>query len=163
MILKKSMVLAAIGATALFGAGAMAQERCTGPNLHKLLETDLSTLEKVKQAAAFARAMGGAEVYAFYQDEEIKAITARFESDAGGADMNFFLENKTDYLMEYHIVQNSNFYGEPDSVLLTDEKSYYHICDDELLAPAFGGIINDDIFQNMKLVLNVILTEADAN
>ena len=62
--------------------------------------------------------------------------------------------------MEYHIVQNSNFYGEPDSVLLTDEKSYYHICDNELLAPAFGGIINDVIFQNMQLVLKVILTEA---
>lgn len=154
------MVLVALGATALFGAGTMAQERCTGPNLSKLPETDLSTLEKVKQEAAFARAMGGAEVYAYYNGEDIKVITARFESEAGGADMNFYLANKTDYLMEYHIVQNSNFYGEPDSVLLTDEKSYYHICDNELLAPAFGGIINDEIFQNMQLVLNVILTEA---
>lgn len=162
-MLIKSMLLAAIGASAFIGAGTAAQERCTGPNLSKLLDTDLSKLEKVKQEAAFARAMGGAEVYAYYQGEDIKVITANFQSDAGGADMNFFLSNNRDYLMEYHIVQNSNFYGEPDSVLLTDEKSYYHICDNELLAPAFGGIINDEIFQNMQLVLNVILTEAGAN
>lgn len=154
------MILSAVIATALFGTVISAQERCTGPNLTKLLQTNLSKFKKVKQEAAFARAMGGAEVYAYYQDDNIKVITARFESDAGGADMNFFLANKTDYLMEYHIVQNSNFYGEPDSVLLTDEKSYYHICDNELLAPAFGGIINDEIFKNMQLVLNVILTEA---
>lgn len=161
-MLKKSMILGAVMATVHIGAGVMAQERCTGPSLNTLLDTDLSTLEKVKQDAAFARAMGGAEVYAYYDEETIKVITARFESDAGGADMNFFLANKEDYVMEYHIVQNSNFYGEADSVLLTDEKSYYHICDNELLAPAFGGIINDEIFQNMQLVLNVILTEADA-
>ena len=159
-MLKNSMILSAVIATALFGTVISAQERCTGPNLTKLLQTNLSKFKKVKQEAAFARAMGGADVYAYYQDDNIKVITARFESDAGGADMNFFLANKTDYLMEYHIVQNSNFYGEPDSVLLTDEKSYYHICDNELLAPAFGGIINDEIFKNMELVLKVILTEA---
>ena len=159
-MLKNSMILSAVIAMALFCTGISAQESCTGPNLTKLLETDLSKLKKIKQEAAFARAMGGAEVYAYYQDDNIKVITARFESDAGGADMNFFLANKTDYLMEYHIVQNSNFYGEPDSVSLRDEKSYYHICDNELLAPAFGGIINDVIFQNMQLVLKVILTEA---
>ena len=158
--MKNSMILSAVIATALFGTVISAQERCTGPNLTKLLQTNLSKFKKVKQEAAFARAMGGAEVYAYYQDDNIKVITARFESDAGGADMNFFLANKTDYLMEYHIVQNSNFYGEPDSVSLRDEKSYYHICDNELLAPAFGGIINDVIFQNMQLVLKVILTEA---
>ena len=161
--MKKSIVMGALIASSLFGAGVSAQERCTGPNLTKLLETDLSSLNKVKQEAAFARAMGGAEVYAYYQEKEIKVITARFESDAGGADMNFYLDNKTDYLMEYHIKQNSNFYGEPDSVLLTDEKSYYHVCDGELLAPAFGGIINEEIFDNMKLVLDVILTEAGEN
>ena len=152
--------MGAVIATALYGAGVSAQERCTGPGLSKLLETDLSQLDKVKQEAAFARAMGGAEVYAYYDGEDIKVITARFESDAGGADMGFFLQSQSDYLLEYHIVQNSNFYGEQDSVLLTDEKSYYHICDNELLSPAFGGIINDEIFQNMRLVLDVILTEA---
>ena len=64
-------------------------------------------------------------------------------------------------LMEYHILQNSNFYSEADSVLLTDEKSFYHVCDDSLLAPAFGGIINEEIYDNMKLVFQMILTEVD--
>lgn len=157
--MSKKLIFAA-AMTAALTMNANAQQSCTGPELHKLLKTDLSTLNKVKQDAAFARAMGGAEVYAYYDGDDVKAVTARFNSDAAVADMNFYLKNKTDYLMEYHIVQSSNFYAEADSVVLTDEKSYFHVCDDKLLAPAFGGIIKEDVFDNMKLVLDVILTEA---
>ncbi len=138
---------------------AQSHYTCTGPVLNTLRDIDLNSLRKEKLEARFAQAMGGADVYAYYDNKDIKAITATFSSDAGKADMNFYLENLENYLMEYHIIQNSNFFNEPDSVVLTDEKSYYHVCDGELLAPAFGGIINDEIFDNMKLVLDVILTE----
>ncbi|MCC3859610.1 hypothetical protein [Pseudemcibacter aquimaris] len=156
----KNIFISAVSMIGAMTMAANAQQSCTGPDLHALLETDLSSLNKVKQEAAFARAMGGADVHAYYQGDDIKAVTARFESDAAVADMNFYIKNKTDYLMEYHIVQNSNFYAEADSVVLTDEKSYYHVCDGKLLAPAIGGIIKDDVYENMKLVLDVILTEA---
>ena len=83
-------------------------------------------------------------------------------SSAGTANMNFYFQDQRNYLMEYHIMQNSNYYGEVDSVLLTDQKSHYHACDDVFLVPAFGGIIDDDIYQNMKRVFDVILTEEAA-
>lgn len=132
---------------------------CTPKSLENLLNTDLEGLHKQKLEVEFTRNIGGADINAFYLGQSLSAVTASFVSTAGKADMNFFFQDRNNYLMEYHIMQNSNFYGENDSVLLTDEKSYYHVCDDELLAPAFGGIIDDDIYQNMKLVLDVILTE----
>jgi hypothetical protein len=135
---------------------------CTPKNLENLMNTDLSILRKEKLDVNFGRAMGGADINAYYVGQSLSAVTASFKSSAGTADMNFFFQSRSDYLMEYHIMQNSNFYGEQDSVLLTNEKSYYHVCDDTLLAPAFGGIIDDDIYQNMKLVLDVILTEEAA-
>tara|TARA_R110002096_G_scaffold416576_3_gene619558 strand:- start:3285 stop:3671 length:387 start_codon:yes stop_codon:yes gene_type:complete len=128
-----------------------------------MLDADLSSLRKEKLEANFARAMGGAEVDAYYDEEKLKVITASFKSTAGQADMNFYLKSREDFLMEYHIVQNSNFYDEPDSVILSDEKSYYQVCDGVLLSPAFGGIIDEEIFDNMKLVLDVILTEIKSN
>ena len=105
--------------------------------------------------------MGGAEAYAYYNNDKLRVITAAFKSNAGQADMNFYLESPEDYLMEYHIVQNSNYYGEPDSVVLTDEKSYYHVCDGTLISPAFGGIIDEEVYGNMNLVLDVIMTEIE--
>lgn len=136
-----------------------AQEVCTAKGLSSLLNADLDGLSHRTHDAAFARAMGGAEVNIYSEGNNIKVITARFNSDAGIADMNFYLKNKNDYLMEYHIVQNSDFFGEFDSVVLTDEKSYFHVCNNALLAPAIGGIIDEDIFQNLKLVFDVLMTE----
>lgn len=146
----------------IFSSSASAQSvfSCTGPGLSALLDTDLESLEQKKLKAGFAKAMGGADAYSYSDDGQVKVITAAFESDAGTAEMNFYLQNAESYLMEYHIVQNSNFYAEPDSVILTDERSYYHICDGELLAPAFGGIINEEIYDNLKLVYDLILIEA---
>lgn len=131
---------------------------CTPKNLENLINTDLDGLRKQKLDVEFSRVIGGADINAYYLGQSLSAITASFVSTAGKADMNFFFQDRSNYLMEYHIMQNSNFYGENDSVLLTDQKSYYHVCDDALLAPAFGGIIDDDIYENMKLVLDVILS-----
>jgi hypothetical protein len=140
-------------------SASMAQEVCTAKGISRLINIDLDNLSHRKHDAVFARAMGGADVDIYSEGSKVKAITARFKSEAGIADMNFYLQNNNDYLMEYHIIQNSDFFGELDSVVLTDEKSYYHVCNNELLAPAFGGIIDDDIYQNLELVFNVLMTE----
>lgn len=158
----KKKLLGGVASLLLISSTAEAQTVCNGPDLSALLSTDLNKLEKVKQEAAFARDRGGAEVYAYYEGKDLKVITASFKSDAGKADMNFFLKNRSDYLMEYHIIQNSNFFEDADSVVLTNEKSYYHICNNTLLTPAFGGIIDEEIYQNMMLVYEVILTEEAA-
>ncbi|MDG1995825.1 MAG: hypothetical protein P8J14_04975 [Emcibacteraceae bacterium] len=156
--MKKTVFLSAVAALVISSV-SMAQEMCTAKGLSRLLNTDLENLSHRKHDADFARAMGGADVDIYSADNKIKVITTRFKSDAGIADMNFYLQNNNDYLMEYHIIQNSDFFGELDSVVLTDEKSYYHVCNNELLAPAIGGIIDDDIYQNLKLVFDVLMTE----
>ena len=138
---------------------ALAQEMCNAQGLSKLLNTNFDELSHRKHDADFARAMGGADVDVYSEGNGIKVITTRFQSDAGIADMNFYLQNNNDYLMEYHIIQNSDFFGEFDSVVLTDEKSFFHVCNNELLAPAIGGIIDDDIYQNLKLVFDVLMVE----
>ncbi|MEZ5756724.1 MAG: hypothetical protein R3D86_00730 [Emcibacteraceae bacterium] len=137
-------------------------QKCTGPGLSALVNVDVSGFRKEKLEASFAKAMGGADAYAYFDGDKLKKITASFSSNAGKADMNFYIQDRNNYLMEYHILQNSNFYAEADSVLLTDEKSFYHVCDDNLLAPAFGGIINEEVYDNMKLVYQMILTEVDS-
>lgn len=158
-MLQKFMFLTAV--VLGFSSSAVAQSSfsCTGPGLSALLDTDIGSLERKKLEANFAKAMGGADAYSYSEDGEVKIITTVFESDAGKAEMNFFLQDAQSYLMEYHIVQNSNFFAERDSVVLTDERSFYHVCDGELLAPAFGGIINEEIYDNLKLVLELIMTE----
>lgn len=136
---------------------------CTAQILSQLTKTDLSLLNHRKLDVNFGRSTAGADISGYYNGEILIAIIATFKGSGGRANMNFyFLDPANDaqnYLMEYHALQNSNFYGENDSVILTDEKSYYHVCDNKLLSPAFGGIIDDDIYDNMKLVLDVILTE----
>lgn len=136
--------------------------KCTAQGLSSLLGVDLTNLQQKKLDVNFARSAGGADIYAYYLGKNLSVITASFKGNGGKADMNFYFQDKQNYLMEYHTVQNSNYYQEDDSVILTDEKSFYHVCDETLLAPAFGGIIDDDIYQNMKLVLDVILTEEAA-
>ena len=106
--------------------------------------------------------MGKTVIDAYYQDDKLTAIRMSSMGDSGKADMNYYFQNRHDYLMEYHIMQSSNFFTEKDSVVLTDEKSFFHVCDDTLLAPAIGGIIDDDIHDNLKLVLDIILTEEAA-
>ena len=157
----KSVSLAAIGLFSLINSGAIAQsnDQCTAQSLHSMTNLELSNLRKERLDADFARSMNNAEIDVYYSDDKINVIKARFGGQGGKADMNFYLQSNDDYLMEYHYIQNSNYYGEPDSVVLTDEKSYYHVCDGQLLSPAFGGIIKQDIYDNMKLVLDVILTE----
>ena len=164
MLFKLKILVLFLIAPFLSASGfAQSSSECRGPELHSMIGTDLSNLRKEKLEANFARAMGGAEVYAYYKDDILHVITAAFKSTAGQADMNFYLKNRDDFLMEYHIVQNSNFFDEPDSVVLTDEKSYFHVCGGVLLSPAFGGIIDEEIFENMKIVFDVILTEIDGN
>lgn len=164
MLLKsKILILFLIALFSSSSSFAQTSNECSGPGLHSMLGTDLSSLRKEKLEASFARAMGGAEAYAYYKGDKLSVITAAFKSNAGQADMNFYLKTRQDFLMEYHIVQNGNFFDEPDSVVLTDEKSYYHVCDGVLLSPAFGGVIDEEIFDNMKLVLDVILTEVESN
>ena len=157
---QKFGILAAV--LVLFSTSASAHSvfSCTGAGLSALYNIDHGLLDKKKLKANFADAMGGADAYSYSKDDTVKVITAAFESDAGRAEMNFYLQDKVSYLMEYHIVQNSNFYAEPDSVVLTDERSFYHVCDGDLLAPAFGGIINEEIYDNLRLVFDLILIEA---
>ncbi len=133
---------------------------CSAQNLTNLMQNNLSLLNQKKLDITFGRAMGKADISAYYKDDDLKLIKARFKGKGGMADMNYYFLDQQNYLMEYHIVQNSNYYGQNDSVVLTDEKSYYHVCDQKLLSPAFGGIINDELYNNMKLVLDLILTES---
>jgi hypothetical protein len=158
-----TFITASILTFSLLSPAAMAQNpKCTAKGLSSLLSIDLQGLTKKKLEVSFGRSMGGSDINAYYVGQTLNAVTASFKSGAGMADMNFYFQDKDNYLMEYHIMQNSNYYEEPDSVVLTDEKSYYHVCDNSLLSPAFGGVIDEDIYQNMKLVLDVILTEESA-
>lgn len=132
---------------------------CSAKGLSGLLDTDISTLTHKKLVVDFSGARVGADIDAYYMGDALSVVNASFMGSGGKADMNFYFQNKKNYLMEYHIIQNSNFFEENDSVVLTDEKSYYHVCDEKLLTAAFGGIVNEEIFDNMKLVLDVILTQ----
>jgi hypothetical protein len=132
---------------------------CTAANLSNLLNNDLADYDKKNLQISLANRLKGANINAFYVNGTLKAITSVFMGVGGKADMNFYFIDKESYLMEYIGEQNSNYYDEADSVLLTKEISYYHVCDQALLAPAFGGIINDDIYQNMKVMLDIILIE----
>jgi len=161
-VYNQAKIIGAVMIALFLSQNANAQDqKCTGPGLSALMNVDVSGFRKEKLEAAFAKAMGGADAYAYFDGDKLKKITASFSSNAGKADMTFYIQDRRNYLMEYHILQNSNFYSEADSVLLTDEKSFYHVCDDSLLAPAFGGIINEEIYDNMKLVFQMILTEVD--
>ncbi len=153
--------------TIIFGSSAYAQDgaidgqMCSGPALNAIVKTDIRSLKEVKLDANFAKSMQGAEVDIFYDGDQVRIINARFEGQAGRADMNYYLMDRENYLMEYHYLQNSHYYDDPNSVVLTDEKSFYHVCEGQLIVPAFGGIIDQDIYQNMQVVLDVILTEAE--
>ncbi len=135
---------------------------CTAKSLSGLLEADFDTHQKKKLDVSLGRSMEGADIDAYYMGQSLTAIKAAFSGKGGKANMNFYFLDSKNYLMEYHTIQNSNFFDEPDSVVLTDEKSYYHVCDDALLAPAFGGVIDEDIYENLRLVLDIILTEESA-
>lgn len=135
---------------------------CTAQGLSKLASVDLSRLTVKKLEVNFNRAIDGTDIFGYYDADQLMAITASFKGSGGRADMNFYFLDKENYLMEYHALQNSNYYGENDSVILTDERAYYHVCDNKLLSPAFGGIVDDDNYQNMKLMLDIILTEEAA-
>ena len=149
-----------------FGQSVLAQEPessvCTARGLSGLINMDYAAHTHKILDVNFGRSMGKTVIDAYYQDDELTAIRVSSTGDGGKADMNYYFQNRHDYLMEYHIMQNSNFFAEKDSVVLTDEKSYFHVCDDRLLAPEFGGIIDDDIHGNLKLVLDIILTEEAA-
>ena len=132
---------------------------CTAKNLSGLLEVDHNTHRKKRLEVNLGRTMEGAEIDGYYVGQSLTAIKAAFFENGGEANMNFYFLDRENYLMEYHTIQNSNFFDEADSVVLTDEKSYYHVCDGMLLTPAFEGVIDEDIYENLKLVLDIILTE----
>lgn len=143
-------------------AHAQSQYSCTGPDLTDLLNIDLSTLESKELNPSFARNTPQFKIKAFYHGSDLKVITVAYSGESDKEDIKAYFQNRDDYLLTYHKQQNSAFYFENDSVLLKEEKSYFHVCEGRLIAPGNGGIIDHDLYDKTKYMVDAILGEIGA-
>ena len=158
MIIKSSIILFF---TFLLSASVHGQSpyRCSGPGLSELMNIDLMVLQSKEVKPAFIRNSPQFDIKAYYQDTDLKAITVSYSGESDKEDIKAYFQNENDYLMTYHKQQNSTFYFENDSVLLKEDKSYFHVCDGQLLAPAVGGVIDNDLYDNTRYMIEAILRE----
>lgn len=141
---------------------AQNQTSCTGPGLNELMNIDLSTLESREVNPSFTRNLPQYDIRAYYQDMGLKVISISYTGESDKEDIKAYFQNSDDYLMTYHKQQNSAFYFEEDSVLLRTESAYFHICDGRLLAPAVGGVIDNNLYDNTQLIIDAVLKEIGA-
>lgn len=140
---------------------AQSEVSCTGPGLTELLDIDIEALESREVNPSFTRNMPQYDIQAYYQDMELKVISISYTGESDKEDIKAYFQNRDDYLMTYHKQQNSAFYFEEDSVLLRTESAYFHICDGRLLAPAVGGVIDNDLYDNTQLIIDAVLREIE--
>lgn len=138
---------------------AQSQYNCTGPGLDVLASLDIDILDRQELRPSFIRNSPEFTINAFYQGENLKAVTIGYLGESDQEEIKVYFQSNVDYLIHYHKQQNSNFYFENDSVLLREEKSYFHVCDDRLLAPANGGIIDHDLYDKTKYMVDAVLLE----
>lgn len=140
-------------------AQAQSAYKCTGPGLNELMKIDLSSLQGKELNPSFTRNSPQFSVFAYYLGSDLKVLTISYSGESDKEDIKAYFQSRDDYLMTYHKQQNSAFYFESDSVLLREEKSYFHVCDDRLLAPAVGGIIDSDLYDKTKLMVDTVIRE----
>ncbi len=140
-------------------AFAQSSYSCTGPGLSELMNEGYKQFTKSELKPAFARNTRGFEIAAYHDGDILKVITVSYMDQSEREDIEIYFQTIDDHLMYYHKQQNSNFYGERDSVLLKEEKSYFHVCDGRMLAPAEGGIIDNDLYDKMVVLRDAVLAE----
>ena len=134
---------------------------CTGPGLSALMSEGFSHYSKSELKPAFTRNTLGFEIAAYHDGEALKAVTVSFVDQSEREDIEIYFQTVDDHLMYYHKQQNSDFYGERGSVLLREEKSYFHVCDGRMLAPAEGGVIDNDLYDKMVILRDAVLQDLE--
>ncbi len=140
-------------------AAAQSGYSCTGPGLSELMVGGYKHFTKSDLKPAFMRNNSGFEIAAYHDGDDLKVITVSYVDQSEREDIEIYFQTIDDHLMYYHKQQNSDYYGERDSVLLKEEKSYFHVCDGRMLAPAQGGVIDNELYDKMVVLRDAVLTE----